>query len=86
MTNMNGHHDDTTVRPHIDSTQSGDRVEWARPLRVEREVARILDRALDGEDITVDEAVALFGVRRARADGDSSRRPTNCGGAPSATS
>ncbi len=27
---------------------------------VEREVARILDRALDGDDISVDEGVTLF--------------------------
>jgi FO synthase subunit 2 len=32
-------------------------------LAVEAEVARILDRALDGEDISVDEASALFDVR-----------------------
>lgn len=41
----------------------GESVAWSRPLRVEREVARILDRALDGHDITVDEAHTLFGAR-----------------------
>jgi len=39
-------------------------VPWNRvTLRVEPEVARILDRALDGEDISVDEGVTLFDVR-----------------------
>ena len=38
-----------------------DTVAWERPtLRVEREVAGILDRALGGDDITVDDAVTLF--------------------------
>lgn len=37
---------------------------WDRAkLPVERGVARILDRALDGEDISVDEATALFDAR-----------------------
>ncbi len=35
-------------------------VQWSRALPVDRDVARILDRALGGEDITVDEAVTLF--------------------------
>ncbi|MEX2246831.1 MAG: 5-amino-6-(D-ribitylamino)uracil--L-tyrosine 4-hydroxyphenyl transferase CofH [Dehalococcoidia bacterium] len=35
-------------------------VAWSRSLPVDREVARILDRALDGEEISVDEAVTLF--------------------------
>lgn len=35
---------------------------WSRPLAVEGAVARILDRALDGADITVDDAVTLFGA------------------------
>jgi FO synthase subunit 2 len=34
--------------------------EWRRPLSIDRDVARALDRALDGEDISVDEAVTLF--------------------------
>lgn len=63
MTNTsNGHHDGATPRPHIDATSAGDRVEWTRGLRVDREVARILDRALNGADITGDEAVTLFGA------------------------
>jgi FO synthase subunit 2 len=37
-------------------------ISWSRPLPVDREVARILDRALDGQDISVDEAVTLFGA------------------------
>ena len=61
-TNTNGHHGDASERALVDGTKSGDRVEWSRPLRVEREVARILDRALDGEDISVDDAVVLFGT------------------------
>jgi FO synthase subunit 2 len=37
---------------------------WSRvSLPVEREIARILDRALDGEDISVDEGTALFDVQ-----------------------
>jgi FO synthase subunit 2 len=37
---------------------------WNRAtLSVEPDVARILDRALDGEDVTVDEATALFDAR-----------------------
>ena len=37
---------------------------WSRVgLAVEPEIARILDRALDGEDVTLDEATALFGAR-----------------------
>jgi 7,8-didemethyl-8-hydroxy-5-deazariboflavin synthase CofH subunit len=44
------------------STQDGPRMtaEWRRPLSIDRDVARALDRALDGEDISVDEAVTLF--------------------------
>jgi len=43
---------------------SGRDVAWDRvKLPVDREIARILDRALDGEDITVDEATALFEAR-----------------------
>jgi len=38
----------------------GETVAWGRAIPVEREIARILDRALGGEDITVDEATALF--------------------------
>jgi FO synthase subunit 2 len=34
--------------------------EWTQTLRIEPEVARILGRALDGHDITVDEGVTLF--------------------------
>ncbi|HXK32614.1 MAG TPA: 5-amino-6-(D-ribitylamino)uracil--L-tyrosine 4-hydroxyphenyl transferase CofH [Dehalococcoidia bacterium] len=49
---MNGHQP-----PHPGTT-----VDWSRPLRVEREVARILDRALDGHDISVDDAHTLFGA------------------------
>ena len=45
-------------------------VDWSRPLPVDRDVARILDRALDGEDISVDEAVTLFDCPRPVADGD----------------
>ena len=37
-------------------------IPWSRPLPVDREVARILDSALAGDDITVDEAVTLFGA------------------------
>jgi 7,8-didemethyl-8-hydroxy-5-deazariboflavin synthase CofH subunit len=44
------------------ATSDRQTVEWSRPLPVDREVARILGRALDGEDITVDEAVTLFGA------------------------
>ena len=40
--------------------------EWSRPLRIDREVAAILDKALAGEDISVDEGVTLF-----EADGPS---------------
>ncbi len=41
-----------------------DREAWnSVSLPVERDVARILDRALDGEDISVDEGTALFDVR-----------------------
>src|SRR5512135_318914 len=37
---------------------------WSRVgLSVEPEIARILDRALDGEDVTLDEATALFDAR-----------------------
>jgi FO synthase subunit 2 len=37
-------------------------IDWSRTLPVDREVARILDRALAGDDISVDEAVTLFGA------------------------
>ena len=37
-------------------------ISWSRPLPVDREVARVLDRALGGHDISVDEAVTLFGA------------------------
>ena len=40
-----------------------DSIEWTRSMPVERDIARILDRALDGEDITVDEATTLFGAQ-----------------------
>jgi FO synthase subunit 2 len=60
--NTNGYHHDAAERPHVDAAASGDRVAWSRPLRVERDVARILDRALDGADITEDVAVTLFGA------------------------
>jgi 7,8-didemethyl-8-hydroxy-5-deazariboflavin synthase CofH subunit len=43
-------------------TNHQDTVDWSRRLPVEREVARILDRALGGADISVDEAVTLFGT------------------------
>ena len=36
-------------------------VAWDRvPLAIDRDIARILDRALDGEDIGVDDATLLF--------------------------
>jgi FO synthase subunit 2 len=34
--------------------------DFALPMRIDKTVARILDRALEGHDITVDEAVTLF--------------------------
>ena len=40
--------------------------EWSRPLQIDREVAAVLDKALVGEDISVDEGVTLF-----EADGPS---------------
>ncbi|HZP57376.1 MAG TPA: radical SAM protein, partial [Dehalococcoidia bacterium] len=40
------------------------RTDWAGvPLPIEREIAGILDRALQGDDITVDEAVTLFDAK-----------------------
>ena len=36
---------------------------WSRPLPVDPEIARILDRALDGEEIGVDDAVTLFDAK-----------------------
>ncbi len=44
-------------------TNHGNIVDWSRALPVDREVARILDRALDGADISIDEAVTLFAAR-----------------------
>jgi FO synthase subunit 2 len=44
------------------ATSDQNTISWSRPLPVDREVARILDRALDGHDISVDEAVTLFGA------------------------
>ena len=41
-------------------TNHHETIPWPRPLPVDRDVARILDRALDGHDIAVDEAVTLF--------------------------
>jgi len=41
-------------------TNHQDTIAWSRSLPVDREVARILDRALGGADISVDEAVTLF--------------------------
>jgi len=38
-------------------------VSWSRSMPVQREIARILDRALDGEDISADEATTLFGAQ-----------------------
>ena len=49
------------VTSHEDANHR-DTIDWSRPLPVDREVARILDRALDGADISVDEAVTLFGA------------------------
>ena len=48
-----------------DSPQRTDNKEpWSRvSLPVERDIARILDCVLDGKDISVDEATALFDVR-----------------------
>ena len=43
-------------------TNDHDTIPWSRSLPVERDIARILDRALDGDDVTVDEAVTLFGA------------------------
>src|SRR4029079_3213678 len=63
-TNTNGHHDGTTARPMIDGAREGDRTDWSRPLRVEREVARILDHALDGGDISGAHAGAVLGQAR----------------------
>ena len=34
--------------------------DWTHTLRVDRVIARILDRALDGEDVSVDDATLLF--------------------------
>lgn len=34
--------------------------EFSLPMRIDTDVARILERALEGHDITVDEAVTLF--------------------------
>jgi 7,8-didemethyl-8-hydroxy-5-deazariboflavin synthase CofH subunit len=45
---------------------AGDRTPWNKvALPVERDIARILDRALDGEDVSVDEATELFEVQGA---------------------
>ena len=44
------------------TTNHQNTIDWSRPLPVDREVARILDSALAGDDITVDEAVTLFGA------------------------
>ena len=44
------------------TTNHQNTIDWSRPLPVDRDVARILDRALAGDDITVDEAVTLFGA------------------------
>lgn len=38
-------------------------VSWSRSMPVQREIARILDRALDGEDISAGEATTLFGAQ-----------------------
>jgi FO synthase subunit 2 len=38
-------------------------VSWTRPLPVDPAIARILDRALEGQDINVDDAVTLFGAQ-----------------------
>jgi len=40
-----------------------DMTEFSLSLPVDREIARVLRRALDGEDISVDEATALFGAQ-----------------------
>jgi FO synthase subunit 2 len=40
-----------------------DRTAWSRPLPVRRDIAGILDRALAGDDISVDDAVVLFGAQ-----------------------
>jgi FO synthase subunit 2 len=37
--------------------------DWSRPLPVDRDIARILDSALAGNDISVDDAVVLFGAQ-----------------------
>ncbi len=50
----------TTNKSPITSHQ--DTIPWSRTLPVDREVARILDCALGGDDISVDEAVTLFGA------------------------
>ena len=49
----------TNQSPHTNHQHT---IQWSRPLPVDREVARILDSALAGDDITVDEAVTLFGA------------------------
>jgi len=55
---------DESKRQTSNAKGDGAAVTWNRAaLPVERDIARILDRALDGEDITVDEATALFEVR-----------------------
>ena len=65
---MNNHQSPTTThqppieRPLVTRDTSAT-APWAGPaLPVDIEVARILDRALAGDDITVDDAVTLFGA------------------------
>ncbi len=52
----------TTDRRQTTEEPAAATVEWSRAMPVDREIARILDRALDGEEISVDEAVTLFGA------------------------
>ena len=55
-------HQPATLRPLV-TRDSSTTAPWSGPaLPVEIEVARILDRALAGDDISVDEAVTLFGA------------------------
>ncbi len=51
-----------TINNQRPATSDQNTIPWSRPLPVDREVARILDSALAGDDITVDEAVTLFGA------------------------
>lgn len=43
--------------------EQNDTVGWSRTLPVRRDIAAILDRALGGDDISVDEATTLFGAQ-----------------------